>query len=137
MPIRDIAAMNRSLDNDYGTSAGPGAPATHLLCLWVGDPSEGGTEQTGPGYTRATIAPGDWAAAADGYKTLTDPAGVGTPTDEWVDDSDYWALLDGADDTIMWDYAPLAEPLQVTAAGGTPVEVLPMIYYNDAVTEPE
>lgn len=137
MPIRDIAAMNRSLDNDYGTSDGPGSPTSWFLCLFVGDPSEDGVEQDGPGYTRATILPGDWAAADDGFKTLTDPAEVGTPTDEWEFDSDYWAILDGADDTIMWDFAPLAEALQVTSGGGSPVEVLPVIYYNNAVTEPE
>lgn len=137
MPIRDIAAMNRSLDNDYGTSDGPNAATSWYLCLWVGDPSEGGVEQDGPGYERAQILPGDWADAVDGYKTLTDPASVGEPTDEWPDDSDYWALLDAADDTIMWDYGPLTEPLQVTSGGGGPVEVLPMIYYNDAVPDPE
>lgn len=134
MPIRDIAAMNKSLDNDYGTTDGPNAPATWLLCLWVGDPTDDDSfEQNGPGYERATIIPADWAAALDGFKTLSQAAEVGIPTDEWTDDSTHWALLDGNDDTIMWDYAPLTDPLEVTSAGGSPVAVLPVIYYNDAL----
>lgn len=134
MPIRDIPAMNRSLDNDYGTLDGPHSPATWLLCLWVGDPSdEDSYEQTGGGYVRGVVAAADWAPAEDAFKTLTDPKSVGTPTEEWADDSTHWALLDGADPDVMWDYAPLSEPLQVTAAGGSPVLVLPVVYYNDAL----
>lgn len=143
MPIRDIAAMNRSLDNDYGTTAGPNAAASHLLALFVGDPmlpalEGGGVEADSvnhPGYGRVAILPADWLPAENGRKALAEPAQLPATTGEWDPEPDYWALFD-VDGVTMWDCGPLTDPLEVTGAGDGPL-VAVAVYYDDAVTEPE
>lgn len=144
MPIRDIAAMNRSLNNDYGTSRGPNAADSHQLALFVGDPmipadDDGGVEcapGTHPGYARVTVNPGDWLPAADGRKMLTGPKQLPATTGEWDPEPDYWALFDGAVPGLMWDCGPLTAPLQVTGPGDGPL-VSVAVFYDDAVSEPE
>lgn len=131
MPIRDLAAMNASLDNDYGTTHGPNAPASHDLALFDGDPLLDGVELTdvdSPGYARVSIPAASWAPAVDGQKSLTAPAQLPDPTDAWVEAS-HWALLDGS---TMWDCGPLSEVLEVTAAGDGPL-VSPVVFYDDSV----
>ena len=63
MPIRDQSAQERSLDNDYGATRGPNAPASFQVAFFSDD---GDTEITGGGYARATLDNDDWNAAADG-----------------------------------------------------------------------
>lgn len=132
MPIRDTAAMNASLDNDYGATHGPNAPDSHDLALFDDDPSLDGLELTdtdSPGYARVAI-PNDatWAPAADGSKSLVVPAQMPDPTDAWVE-ATHWGLFDGS---TLWDYGPLTEPLEVTAAGDGPL-VSPVVFYDDSV----
>lgn len=120
MPLRDVAAQNRSLDNDYGTIRGPHAADSHQLALFFGDPLEDGVELNGtdcPGYARATVLPADWLAAADGAKTAT----VTFPdtTGEWTIAATHWGLF--GDDDAWWDCNELAEPLEVTGASNGPV----------------
>lgn len=145
MPIRDMAAMNASLDNDYGLTHGPNAPDSHDLALFDGDPmlfdDDGVTPlhaeldaTTAPGYGRVTI-PNDaaWAAAADGAKALA--AGtvqLPAPIDAWVEAS-HWALIA---DGVMWDCGPLTEVLEVTEAGDGPL-VAPVVFYDDSVEPPD
>lgn len=141
MPIRDTAAMNRSLDNDYGTTRGPNAADSHLLALWDGDPmldvSEGGgVEVVGGGYARVTVLPADWLPAVDGRKALAAPKQFPTVTAEWPEGAEYWALIDGGDGVTMWDCGPLTEALEVTGPGPGPL-VTVAVYYDDAVTETE
>lgn len=132
MPIRDTAARTRSLDNDYGPTAGPQAPSSHLLALYVGDPMTTGVEVTGPGYERVEVPPAAWLPAADGMKLTDGPVFFPAPTGEWEDAVTHFLLLDGDDPTVGWDSAPLAEPLVVTGPG-TPIEVVVAVFYDDSV----
>jgi len=140
VPIRDTAAMNRSLNNDYGTTAGPNAPTSWQLALFDGDPMvpavDGGgvelTTTTAPGYARVTLAQSAFAAASDGRKDLTSPAQFPNATAEWTTTVTHWALFDAANPTQCWDCAPLTEPLDVTAAGTGPAVTI-SIFYDDAV----
>lgn len=133
MPIRDVAAMNRSLDNDYGTARGPNAADSHTLHLFFGDPMEDGVEITGNGYASVTVLPADWSPAVDGMKSLTTPAEFPAPTGEWLDSPTHWALF--GDDGAWWDCAPLTEPLDVTGASSVGPLVDVTIFFDDAVTE--
>lgn len=141
MPIRDTAAMNHSLDDDYGTTRGPNAADSHLLTLWDGTPmipviDGGGSEIVGNGYARVEIFPADWSSAVDGMKTLVAPVQFPATTGEWPEGAEYWGLIDAADGVTMWDCGPLAEPLEVTGAGDGPI-VSVSVYYDDAVrTDP-
>ena len=124
MAIRDEAAMNASLDNDYGTTRGPNSPAAHELALFMGDPMTDGVEVTATnddgqatGYARATIAAADWQPAANGEKSagaVTFPAA----TAAYPSSVTHFALIAGG---VTWDCAPLAEELVVTGAGPGPV----------------
>lgn len=134
MALLSVAAMNASLDNDYGTTAGPNAAAHHLLALWVGDPAdEDSYELAGAGYARVQVNPADWAPAVDGAKTTTEPVQFPPPTDEW-DEPSHWVLY-APDGVTAWDYAELVEPLLVTEASATGPEVTPTVYYTDSLLE--
>jgi hypothetical protein len=129
MPLRDTAAMNASLDNDYGTTRGPHSPSSHSLALFAGDPMVDGVELSGHGYTRPNVLATKWLAAADGMKSTDGPVQFANATSAWPDDATHWGLFDG--DTL-WDCAPLVEPLSVTAAGTGP-RVTVTVFYDDAV----
>lgn len=142
MPIRDADAMRRSLDNDYGVTAGPNAASSHLLALYVGDPmipaaEGGGTEVDAvdnPGYDRAPVPRASWLpATAEGRKDLVAPIVLPDTAGEWDDAPDHWALLDADDPDVMWDCGPLGEPLEVEGAGSGPA-VSVSIFYDDAVS---
>lgn len=133
MALVSTVAQNASLDNDYGTTRGPNALASHDLALYDGDPREEGVEISGNGYARVTIAAADWAAAADGYKSLSAAVTFPAPTDEWPLTVRYWALIGAGS---IWDSGPFAEEIDVTAAAPAGPEVSISIFYNDAVPDP-
>lgn len=132
MPIRDIAAQNASLANDYGASRGPNSAASHQLCLFAGDPNDGGTELTSAGgYARVTLTNDgtNWPAPANGEVTgvkATFPQSTGA----WSDDATHWALL--GSDGLWWDTGELESPISVTAAGVTKT-IQPTIYYDTRI----
>lgn len=133
MPIRDLAARNASLNNDYGATRGPNAPDAHSLALFSGDPmidagDGGGVEISGGGYARVTIDQSEWLPAADGLKTLAAPKTFPATTGEWPDTVTHWALYDGS---TMWDCGPLAEEVDVTGAGAGPVVNVTVFYDDD------
>lgn len=133
MPIRDVAAMNASLDNDYGTTRGANAADAHEVALFVGDPIDDGVEldpTDNPGYARPVADSDDWPAAAGGAKTQL--VQYADATDEWLDSPTHWALIDHSDHTTMWDCAPLREPLLVTSAGDGP-QVAVIVFYADVL----
>lgn len=143
MPIRDTAAMNASLNNDYGATKGPNAPASHELALFDGDPmidalDGGGVEVAAldcPGYARVTLAnDAGWLAAADGMKKRAALAQFPATTGEWLTPVTHWALI--ASGGVVWDCGPLTEPLEVTGAGDGP-EVAVTVFYDDSVAIPE
>lgn len=129
MPIRDVAAMNASLDNDYGTTRGPASPSSHSLALFFGDPMTDGVEVSGGGYARVTVLASKWLPASSGYKSTNGGVQFPTVTAAWADSPTHWALLDGS---TMWDCAKLLEPLDITSAGPGP-QVVVTIFYDDAV----
>lgn len=124
MPIRDIVAQNRSLDNDYGTTRGPNAPDDFEVALFDINPASGGVEITGPGYARAALDSDDWLPADEGVKRVT----VAFPdsTDTWSQ-ATYWGLYDPVVG-LWWDCAPLVLPLNVTGAGTGPTVALSVFY---------
>lgn len=138
MPIRDLAAMNRSLDNDYGATRGAGAPVSHQLVLFSSDPLVEDDPLTVelsavdcPGYARVPIAnDATWATAVNGQKTTVEPVQLPATTDEWADSATHWGLR-GADGS-WWDCAALSEPLVVTGAGDGPL-IQPVIFYADSL----
>jgi hypothetical protein len=115
MPIGTVAAMNASLDANYGPTRAAGLPSSHTLGLFFGDPLVGGVEISGFGYARPTVLATDWLTAAGGFKS-THPIQFAAPTGAWPEAPTHWALFDG--DT-MWDTAPLVSPLYVTSASST------------------
>lgn len=140
MPIHDVSAQNKSLDDDYGTSKGSGAASSHQLCLFYADPMSVSdpttvelTSAADPGYARVSITNGSaWAAAAGGQKALA-AGSVTLPntTGAWTHTATYWGLL--GSDGLWWDCGPLIAPLVVTGAGNGPV-VAPVIFYSNVVT---
>lgn len=130
MPIRDEAAMNASLDNDYGTTAGPNAAAEHLMALYTGDPRLAAPEVTGDGYTRTVVQPADWDPAVGGRKTTV--VTMLPPSGDW-DSATWWGLLDAADPDVMWDCAPLADPLDVTGASTDGPIITITVFYNNSL----
>lgn len=130
MPIRDQAAMNRSLDNDYGSTRGPNAPAAFEVALFDGDPTQGGVELAGSGYARGALnnATG-WLAAVDGLKATVAPVAFPASTAAW-NTARYWALFDTVTAT-WWEYARLVEPLEVTTAAPGPTVALAIFYDNN------
>lgn len=144
MPIKDEAAMNASLNNDYGATKGPNSPSSHSLALFVGDPqlevADGGGYEISaiscPGYARVAISnDASWAPAADGMKQTAESVEFPAPTDEWVEEPTYWALI--APGEVIWDTGPLTEPMQITSASTEGILIRPVIFYSDAVTEEE
>jgi hypothetical protein len=135
MPLGSVAAMNASLDNDYGTTRGPHAAASHELALFAGDPLDSGVEIVGNGYARVTVLPAAWLAADEGQKSTAAAVQFPNATDEWDETVTHFALFDHADHVTMWDSAPLDEPVDVTAAGAGPA-VIPTIFYADTVVIP-
>lgn len=139
MPIRDVAAMNRSLDNDYGTTRGPNAADSHELALFDNDPTIDGVELDAgdcPGYERTVVLPADWAAAAGGSKTTSAAVQFADATDAWATEAKWWALVDGDDHVTVWDCAALNESLSVTGAGPGP-GIQPSVFYANTVDIPE
>lgn len=137
MPILDVAAQNRSLDNDYGTTAGANAPSGHELALFDADPSIGGVELDGtdcPGYVRVPVAPTDWAAAAGGAKTTAALVEFPDATGAWSTQARWWGLFDGDDHTTLWDYASLTSALIVSAAGPGPA-IQPTVFYSNLLDD--
>jgi hypothetical protein len=142
MPIKDEAAMNASLDNDYGATKGPNAPASHQLALFVGDPQvdliDGGGYEIDstncPGYARTTVSNNaTWAPSEFGMKQTVDGIELPAPTDEWIDEPTHWALI--ASGEVIWDTGPFTEPMQITGASTEGIVVRPVVFYSDAVVE--
>ncbi len=130
MPILDQAAQEASLDNDYGVTHGPHAPDSFEVALFDVDPTLGGVELAGNGYAPGTIGnDADFAPAADGVKQSAAPVAFPDATAPW-ETARYWVLRDPLTG-VRWDYAPLAQPLDVTAAGPGPTVALAIFYTNN------
>jgi hypothetical protein len=139
VPIHDVDAQDKSLDDDYGASHGSNAPASHDLVLFfsnpmlVSDPTTVELDSTDcPGYGRATITnDATWAAASGGQKALAaGSVALPAPTAAWATSATYYGLL--GSDGKWWDCGPLLAPLVITSAGPAPT-VAPVIFYNPSV----
>lgn len=130
--IRDTAAQNKSLDNDYGATKGANAPASHTFHLFAGDPripeADGGGVELTTGYTPPTITNNgtSWPAAANGEKV---GASVSvTSTAALADTATHWALK--GSDGLWWDTGELDSEWVIDAAGVTKIG-RPIIFYGD------
>lgn len=127
----DVAVMNDFLDLICES-------ATWELAAFDGDPKVEGVELTdtdSPGYDRVTIAPADWAPAADGQKVPTAPAQFPAPTDAWLEPS-HWALFRTSDGAMGPSSALAGTPEWPTSASGTGPEMLPVVFFDDAAEAP-
>lgn len=129
MPIRDQAAQERSLDNDYGTTRAAAAPAAFEVAGFAGDPSLGGVEVSGGGYARGVLSNDDWLAADGGIKTSL-PVAFPAPTGAWSATVTHVGLFDPVE-AAWWDVVPLVEPLDITGAGDPPSVVVSILYANN------
>lgn len=135
MPIRDQAAQERSLDNDYGPTRGPNSPDSFEVAFFVGDPLVDGTEVPThvdgipTGYARAVHDNDDWELAAGGVKP-TLPITFADALTEWPETVTHAALFDPVAGE-WWDTVELEEPLDVTGPGTIPPFVLPVFYDNN------
>lgn len=142
MPLASVAAMRKSLDNDYGSDHGPNSPTSFELALFTGDPTidpgdGGGVELNStdcPGYARVAIAHADFEpATVDAVKDLTDLAQFPNATGPWDLTARYFVYFDATTDD-MWEFGELDEEIEITVAGVGPAIATP-IYYAEAVEE--
>ncbi len=130
MPIRDQAAREASLDNNYGATHGPHAPDAFEVALFDLDPTAGGVELAGNGYGRGAIGnDADFAPAADDVKRSAAPVQFPDSTGAW-ETARWWALRDPVTG-VWWNASPLVEPLDVTTAGPGPTVLLAIFYTNN------
>jgi hypothetical protein len=124
----DVAVMNDFLDLICESQ-------TWELAAFDGDPKVDGVELTdvdSPGYGRTTILPADWAPAADGQKAPTVPAAFPAPEDAWLEPS-HWALF-RTTDGALGPSSEMAEPVEwPTEASGTGPQIVPVVFFSDAV----
>lgn len=121
--LRDQVMQERSLDLFYDT-----APNPFELALFDDDPDLGGLELTGNGYARGLVTTGDWTPATGGVKS-TAPITMPAPTGEWQ--TARWVGLYDPISEAWADVVPLAEELDVTAAGDAPLIVVSVFYDNN------
>lgn len=137
MPLRDQAAQEASLDNDYGPTRGPNSPDAFEVALFAGDPDIDGVEVPAEnvddeptGYIRVTLDNDDWLPATGGVKE-SQPVSWPPAEGEWPETVTHFALRDPVTGA-WWDAAPLEEPLDITSASDTgPVLVLAIFYDNN------
>jgi hypothetical protein len=133
MTLLDPAAQSASLDNDYGATKGPNAPASLEVALFTDDPLLGGVELAATGGYARVVVPNDgttWPAAASGGSKTSAQVSFGTSTDAWSDVAAWFVLFDHADGVTRWDAQELTDEIVVTAAG-TPASVQMTVYYDN------
>jgi len=114
-------AKGKSLDNDYGSSAGGKAPASHQVAIFNGDPTAGGTELTGTsGVSRLSVTNDgtNWPDSVSDVKSNGVKLDHTASTGAWASSGDYVALIDPVTSEI-WDYKGPIPPISVTGAGQT------------------
>jgi len=97
--------------------------STTYVALFVGDPSDGGTELSSSNYARKSVAAADWNAASSGSLTNANAITFVQATGEWsASDITYWALYDAASDGNLLAYDELAAGQQQPIAANNTVE---------------
>lgn len=86
-----VASVRNGWLDDFGGT-------TKYLALFNGDPQGAGTELSGNGYARVSVASGDWGAAAAGAKSNSAKKSFPQATGDWNGGSaiSHWALMDAA-----------------------------------------
>lgn len=138
MPILDTTAREKSLQGIYGPTP-PTRPASFTVHLYVGSPEFPDSYEM-PDTTEqddGTFAPNGYAAATVANASFAlDDLGIGARVQfgdalaEWPDTATHWLLRDAATGE-GWDYAELATPLDVTAAGPGPALDVTVFYADD------
>lgn len=131
MTLLDPAAQSASLDNDYGATKGPNAPASLQVALFTDDPLLGGVELAAVGGYARAVVPNDgttWPAAASAGSKSSAVISFGTSTDAWSDTASWFVLFDAATGT-RWDDGELADEVAVLTSG-TEVTTSLTVYYE-------
>lgn len=131
MGLSSVAARNRSLDNNYGPTAGPYAAASFDVLLYVGDPTTGGVETSGPGYAAASQAQSNWSAAAFSAKESIDLILWPAPTGEWTGPITH-AVLRDHDTGDLWDACRIVPPIDITGASPNQPAATLRVYHPEA-----
>lgn len=144
MPLKSLTAQAASLDNDYGSTRGPNAPASLIFRIFVGDPMGDGVEMpattdidgvpTANGYAPVTVPNDDatWLPAdvTDGSKA-TNPLTFPTSLAPYPEIGTHMQVEDAATGAV-WDCVALAatDRVVVAAAGVAPRPIF-TVFYND------
>jgi hypothetical protein len=133
MTLGSDYAKGLALAANYGDSAADICPTTVYLAFFAGDPTAGGTEQTGTGgIPRLTLVnDGTNFAAPIGASIANVAVWVSvTSTGGWADDADHWALFDALTGGNMLDTGEIVDdsgdPATLTVAGANTVVVVPV-----------
>jgi hypothetical protein len=132
MTLLDPAAQSASLDNDYGATKGPNAPASLEVALFTDDPLLGGVELAATGGYARVVVPNDgttWPAAASAGSKTSAQVSFGTSTDAWSDVAAWFVLFDHADGVTRWDAQELTDVVVVDTSG-TEVTTSLTVYYE-------
>ena len=127
MPLLTVAAMNRSLDADYGADHDDDAPAAFTAHLVDGDPRDDGVEIVLDGLLTPTVTNNgtNFPPASGGVKVGAQ-VNMGTPTEEgplaWG-----WMFKNAATGE-QWEACQFRNPMDLPA--GTGVAFVPEIAYD-------
>lgn len=129
MPVVDVPTQNAILDGWLGTTRGSTAADSYVVRLWQDDPRQvGAAEADWGGYTPPTWSSDDWLAADGGEKLSDGSADFDNPTGAGTDAARYWALHDATTDALCYS-APLATPINVSAASAASVRIRMTVPY--------
>jgi hypothetical protein len=126
MPTDSVTLENLVLDATFRSDL---AADDYTVRLWITDPSAVSPDEADfGGYTPATVAKADWAAASGGQIATTGLVDLGTPSSDASDSVRFWSLHDSTTDELMY-HAPLLTPRFITA-GASPVRIALTVPYG-------
>ena len=117
MTLGGVVAKNLALDSNYGSGHATNWPSTVYLHMFAADPTAGGAEITGGGYTPLTI-PNDsthWPNSIGGYKMNGIVEAFPLSTGAWSALATYWWLSNAATQLL----APSSPSVTTHGTAGT------------------
>lgn len=134
MPVHAdaIPTMNQILAGWLGPNRATGSPDSYVVRLWQDDPrGDTPSEADWGGYPTGGVvwSSDDWLTPDGGEVDSDGLVDFGAPSSAGTDAARFWALHDASTDDLCYS-APLAEPLAITAASATPVQIRPVIPFG-------
>lgn len=127
MPVSGFTTANTILAGWLGASRAAGSPDSYRVRLWRDDPrGVAPSEADWGGYTPPVWSSDDWLAPDAGVTYSDGLADFGAPTSAGTGAVRFWSLHDVDTDELCYS-APLANPLTVSGASATPVQVRPVV----------